>query len=242
MIVFSTCFHDQAFLGHWFQVTVSDLDQEASSLEGAESSSQHLIQISPNKWSINNQRNLIVLNFSKALLWVSLLQMQKRSKTSTRTSQLIESAWPYCLTWAATKSVIKMNIWNSSLSSIKIKHLGSKQNSGSNFLLVTTSRQESNKNLTAMRLSHPLMESFSWLETSRRVKWTEWCNQKTYWNSFTTCLITPRAPKLTYLTLSSITWTFIGFSKWSFRNSSGATRLTRCRLRSFFTNILWTNL
>lgn len=200
-------------------MTVSDLDREASSQEGAEFSSQLLTQISPNKWSINNQRNSIVLNFSKALLWVSLLQMPKRCKTCTRTSQLIESAWPYCLTWAATKSVIKMNIWNSSLSSIKIRHLDWKQNSGSNYLLVTTFRRESNRNLMETRPSHLLMESFSWLETSRRINLTGWCNQKTYWNSFMTFLITPRAPKLTYSTLSSTTWTFIGFSKWSFRNS-----------------------
>lgn len=185
----------------------------------AEFSSQHLTQISPNKWSINNQRSSIVLNFSKALLWVSLLQMQKRCKTSTRTSQLIESAWPYCLIWAVTKSVIKMNIWNSSLNFIKIRHLDSKQNSGSNYLWVTTSRRESNKNLTVMKRNHPLMGSFSWLETSRRINWTEWCNLKTYWNSFTTCLIIPRVPKLTYSTLYSTIWTFIGFSKWSFQNS-----------------------
>ena len=157
MIVFSTSFLDQAFQGHWFQVTVKGQGQEASSLEGAEFSSQHLIQISP-KWSNHNQRNSIVLSFNKALLWVSLLQMPKRCKTFTRTSLLSESAWPYCLTWAVTKSVIKMNIWNSSLSSIKIRHLGSKQNSGSSYLWVTTSRRESSKNLTAMRLSHPSME------------------------------------------------------------------------------------
>ena len=69
----------------------------------------------------------------------------------------------------------------------------------------------------------------------------EWCNQKTYWNSFMTYLITPRAPKLTYSTLSSTTWTSIGFSKWSFQNLSDATHHTRCRHRSFFTNTLWTN-